>query len=217
MYGWCGLQRTFGIPVTLGHNSSQSVFNPAYVTIHVTRISRKGSPLIVCHSVCKSRNLALVKERQQFADKVQSIRLSLQEYRRRLRMLSFSEKRRILKIFIDGSPGTGIFVSRDAINIVGIIPVESRTTVQPRIQTSPFSTSRTTRPSGLEVTSTICRLFAQVNRNKNTARYSKCGTLCSIRIRKKVVNSLLDSACSDDENTETETSAKAKILGTEIC
>ena len=32
MYGWCGLQRTFGIPVTLGHNLVRQLKADWFVT-----------------------------------------------------------------------------------------------------------------------------------------------------------------------------------------
>ena len=66
----------------------------------------------------------ILAEKSERPERTKKAGISLQQLTTAVNQMSFAKKREILKIFIDGTPGTGIFVTPDRrLNIVGTIPL----------------------------------------------------------------------------------------------
>ena len=68
--------------------------------------------------------VALIKQESEMQQQIQRVGMSLRHFRTKIEGLSFKKKRDILTTFVDGTPGTGIFVNPDrSIRIVGSVPI----------------------------------------------------------------------------------------------
>lgn len=70
------------------------------------------------------RNLELLQQQSDRRDQVRKAQISLKDLAKRIKQFTFKDKREVLKTFIDGTPGTGVFVAADrSLRVVGVIPV----------------------------------------------------------------------------------------------
>ncbi len=70
------------------------------------------------------RQIALSQEEEEMRQRARRATVSFEGFASGIDNLSFPKRREILKTFIDGTPGTGVFVEKSgSLKIVGAVPV----------------------------------------------------------------------------------------------
>ena len=81
--------------------------------------------------------LQLIKQASEVRQEIRRVGVSLKHLTKKIDNLQFQQKQDILRTFVDGTPGTGIFVSPDhSIRIVGSVPIPQQNNLPGTVQNS---------------------------------------------------------------------------------